>query len=236
MNKYEQVANDLRKKIFEGQFLPNEQLPFEKDLCQKYNASRITIKRAVDQLVFEGLVIKRRGSGTFIKNLNIDSDGKNVIKRQLTGVYRNKDRENIVSKVLNFEIIKPPYEVAEKLQISSDDLVYYSVRYRHDDKNWASIEYTYMPVKLIKGLNEDVLRKSIYTYIEKKLGLRIQSAHRIVTAIKPNEIEKEYLNMENSDPILSIEQIGYLDNGQPFEYSNSHHRGDNCQFRAVSIK
>ena len=64
MTKYEEIAEDIRQDIMNGKYNVNQQLPLEKEMCEYYNVSRITIKKAVDQLVSEGLVGKRRGAGT----------------------------------------------------------------------------------------------------------------------------------------------------------------------------
>ena len=63
MTKYEEIAEDIRQDIMNGKYNVNQQLPLEKEMCEYYNVSRITIKKAVDQLVSEGLVVKRRGAG-----------------------------------------------------------------------------------------------------------------------------------------------------------------------------
>ena len=59
MTKYEEIAEDIRQDIMNGKYNVNQQLPLEKEMCEYYNVSRITIKKAVDQLVSEGLVVKR---------------------------------------------------------------------------------------------------------------------------------------------------------------------------------
>ena len=69
MVKYQKIANELRNQIQEGVYKAGEQLALEREMCEQYGVSRITIKKAVDQLVKDGLVVKRRGSGTFVKSL-----------------------------------------------------------------------------------------------------------------------------------------------------------------------
>jgi GntR family transcriptional regulator len=93
-----------------------------------------------------------------------------------------------------------------------------------------------MPIGLVPGIKKDILLKSIYNYIEKDIKLKIKSAHRIIRAILPSELEQEWLKINDNFPILEVEQVGFLDNGQPFEYSKSHHRSDKIEFRTVSIK
>jgi len=142
----------------------------------------------------------------------------------------------VSSKIIKFEVIHPTEEIATKLKITIDDFVYYIIRTRYADDEPYVIEYIYMPISLIPGIKNDILMSSIYSYIEKNLKLKIKSAHRIIRAILPNEIEQEWLKIENNFPILEVEQVGFLDNGQPFEYSKARHRSDRMEFRSVSIK
>jgi len=133
-------------------------------------------------------------------------------------------------------VAHPTEEIATKLKITTDDFVYDIIRTRYADDEPYVIEYTYMPIGLIPGIKNDVLLNSVYGYIEKNLKLKIKSAHRNIRAILPNELEQEWLKIDSNFPILEVEQVGFLDNGQPFEYSNAHHRSDKIEFRTVSIK
>ena len=72
MNKYAKIRNDVRNKIISGKYKPGTLLPKESEMILKYNASKLTVKKAMDELVNEGLIIKRRGSGTFVKGLSTE--------------------------------------------------------------------------------------------------------------------------------------------------------------------
>lgn len=236
MAKYEDIAESIRNGILSGKYNPNEQLPLEKEMCESYGVSRITIKKAVDELVIQGLITKRRGSGTFVKAVDNDAVQELSLAKQFAGFTETQKGKNIYSQIVKFEVVHPSEEIATKLKITTDDFVYDIVRTRYADDEAYVIEYTYMPISLIPGIKNDVLLKSIYNYIEKKLKLKIKSAHRTIRAILPNELEQEWLKIENNFPVLEVEQIGFLDNGQPFEYSKAHHRSDKIEFRTVSIK
>lgn len=233
MTKYAVIVNDIRTKIQNGTYPANEKLPTEPELCQIYQVSRITVKKAIDQLVYEGLIIKRRGAGTFVKGIS-EIEGK--LTSQTSGLFNDLNKADIKSKVIRFEVIPAGIQVAEKLNIKPDDFVYYCVRYRHDEKGRKAMDYCYMPINLIVGLNKEILYRSIYDYIENTLGYRIQSAHRVIRARRPNELDRKYLGLTDTDPVLSIEQIGYFDNGIPFEFSDQHHAGDDFEFKTVSIR
>jgi GntR family transcriptional regulator len=236
MAKYEEIAEDIRNGILDGKYNTNEQLPLEKEMCEQYGVSRITIKKAVDELVTQGLVIKRRGAGTFVKALN-DSDVQELsLAKQFAGFTETNKDKTVSSEIIKFEVIHPTEEIATKLKITCDDFVYYVIRARYADSEPYVIDYTYMPIGLVPGIKKDILLKSIYNYIEKDIKLKIKSAHRIIRAILPSELEQEWLKINDNFPILEVEQVGFLDNGQPFEYSKSHHRSDKIEFRTVSIK
>ena len=81
-----------------------------------------------------------------------------------------------------------------------------------------------------------MLEASIYSYIENELKLKIQSAHREVRAVMPTEDEKKYLRIEGLLPLLEVKQVAFLDDGRPFEFSISRHRGDRNCFRSVSVR
>lgn len=67
--KYRTIASAIRNRILTRDFEANEQLPFERDLCTDYGVSKMTVKKALDMLVSEGLIVKRRGAGTYVKDL-----------------------------------------------------------------------------------------------------------------------------------------------------------------------
>ena len=234
--KYQQVADIIRQAIRQGEYLPGSQLPLAKDLCVEFAVSRITIKRAVDELVRDGLVVKRRGAGTFVKVME-NSAVDNLSKfSQFSGFSEYYQGHNVHTEVLHFAIIHPLVEVAEKLKISQDDFVYDIQRLRCADGEPVVIEYTQMPMELIAGLKEKHLKHSLYRYIEGILGMHIQSAHRTVRAVMPTEAEQKRLGITAEMPLLEVQQTAFLADGRPFEYSVSRHRGDKMNFKAVSVR
>ena len=235
MNKYEEIARDIYNDIASGKYEPGSQLALEKEMCAQYGVSRITVKRAVDELVKQGLVVKRRGSGTFVKGVQ-EEDVENVgMVGQFGGFTNNFKNHKVTTDVKRFEIVHPDAETADKLKLTVDDFVYDIVRVRYVDDMPENVEYTQMPIDVIPGIKMDILEKSIYSYIEDVLKLQIQSAHRTVSADMPTEDEKQWLNIEGIMPVLQVSQVAFLSDGRPFEFSKSRHRSDISVFRAVSI-
>ena len=226
MEKYKVIANAVRKKIIEKEYLPDQKLPSEKEMGETFQASKLTIKKAIDILVSEGLIVKRRGSGTFVKSLSVEEMERLIVDNQMRGTTAFHPDKAVTSKVLQFEIVSVAEKVASKLNVPLGTQVYEIYRVRLVNKQPTVIEKTFMPVSIIPGLRQKDLEGSVYAYIEDKLGLRIESGHRTISVRKAKEIEVTELNLEEGDPVGVAEQIGFLSNGAPFEYSISVHRYD----------
>ncbi|HEL9646208.1 TPA: GntR family transcriptional regulator [Streptococcus suis] len=226
MEKYNVIANDVRRKILDGIYKANDQLPFEKDLCEVYEVSKMTVKKALDILVAEGLIIKRRGAGTFVKDLSVEDMEKMVVGSQMIGTSAYYPTRTVISKVLHFEIIAASEKVANKLNIPIGSFVYDIERVRILDGSPLVMENTFMPVSVIPDLRLKNVEESIYEYIQDTLGMKIQSAHRNITVRKASDSEVTHLELEQGDPVGIVEQIGFLSNGTTFEYSISTHRYD----------
>lgn len=119
MIKYERIANDMKEKIENGIYKPNDQLPFEAEMCEAYGVSRITVKKAMDLLVNEGLVVKRRGAGTFVKNIPLmtDTDHPYSTSNQFSGFAHMEGHTNVTSMVHDFQVIPATKEIASHLKI-----------------------------------------------------------------------------------------------------------------------
>lgn len=235
MLKYEKIAFDIKEDILSEKYKPNEQLPFEKELCEKYNVSKMTVKKALDLLVNDGLIIKRRGSGTFVKDITEKEIQRIIEKKQFSGLTTTSIGHKVTSKVLEFKIINATKEIADILKIEEDEFIYFVHRVRYVDDKAVVIEKTYIPLNLIPGMKLADVKKSIYGYIKDKLGLNIQSAHSTVRAMKSDELDRKYLNLEKDEPILEVERVAYLDNGKVFEYSFSRHRYNKFEFKSITV-
>jgi|GEM_PF-30007 len=225
--KYKYIADEIRKKIMAGQFKSNDRIPFEKELCVHYGASKMTVKRAMDMLVSEGLIIKRRGSGTFVKDLSKD-EMENIllsVQQQQAAAYHSS--EKTTSKILKFAVIYAPEIAQKKLNLDASQFVYDISRIKYTNDQPYAVEYLYMPVEKIPGLEMSYIVGSIYEYVEDVLKRKITSIHRTVTVRKATLMEAKHLELSENDPVAIVTQTGYLSCGQSFEFSVSVYRYDN---------
>lgn len=239
MLKYQAIADDLRSTIEDGTLKPNDRLPTVVELCDLYAVSKITVKRALDLLAEQGLIASRRGSGTYVKNTTERPDDPFLFSqsdRSHGFTLEHADAsEKVDSVVYDFKIEPAPADVARHLNMHPDDFAYYHCRARLLNGTPIVLEYTYMPLDVIPGLKKHNLYGSVFSYIRDTLGLKIASFHRIVRAVKATEEEAERLQIGAGDPLLEVEQIGFLDDGTPFEYSVAHNVGDRYEIRDVNV-
>lgn len=236
--KYLHIYNELREKILSNEYAMNEQLPDEITLTKQFDCSRMTVKKALDLLVSEGLIYRKRGQGTFVLSRGSSKRKLIVPERDIKGLTKISEdaHSKITSKIIHFKLEFANEFLAEKLQIPLQSPVYNIYRLRIIDDKPYVLEQTYMSTDIIPGITENILKKSIYNYIEGTLGLRIASATKILRASVSSEDEQYYLQLLPTEPVFEVEQVAYLDNGTPFEYSISRHRYDLFEFNSFALR
>lgn len=226
MHKYEQVAQAIRDRIQDGTYTLKSALPDQMQLCKEFEASRITIKRALNLLIEEGYLYSRQGSGTYVMK---NALAKNELDSRFdvyTGLTDQLSDQIVTSKVIQFVIRNPAEDEADKLLLTEEDFIYDIQRVRYVDGEEYLIEHTLMPVDVIPDVTKKVLAGSIYSYIQNTLGLKIGGLNRRITAERPDALDQEYLFCTKEDPVLQVEQVVHLIDGTPFEYSRTRHRFD----------
>ncbi|GAB5051844.1 GntR family transcriptional regulator [Pediococcus ethanolidurans] len=222
MYKYQEISEKIRKKIVNGNYEAGGLLPDQNKLAEDFNTTRITIRKAIQALIIEGIVYTKRGAGTFVRKdyvQNLDDIG-NAIDKPL-GTTLTHPNKKVVSKILLLDARLPSQEEQDNLMISATEPVYVIERVRYIDDQVYSYEHTIMPTAIAK-ITKEVLLGSIYSFLTKECGLTISGSHRIVKANKATEKDVEAMGVKHDDPVLVIKQVSYLEDGEPFEFSESH--------------
>ncbi|WP_290033461.1 GntR family transcriptional regulator [Ligilactobacillus cholophilus] len=219
---YQQIIGDLKEKIFAQKF-PDMKLPDERSLAESYDVSRSSIKRALSRMANDGIIFKKRGSGTFINPLYLKNEsvfnygsGKNL------GVSDNfkLNGEKPTVKVLDFNVVRPTEELQRDLFIQPEDFVYKIERLRFFDDQPFMIETGYIPIKLLPKLSSSILEKSIFEYVQQELKQSVSKSFMSVYAEPSTAHDQELLQLTPTEPTGVMEGIFFLDNGTPLEFSN----------------
>ncbi|GEP19945.1 GntR family transcriptional regulator [Pediococcus argentinicus] len=218
---YKKIIKDLKQRIFNGEF-PTNRLPDERSLTSHYEVSRSSIKRALTVLANDGIVFKKRGSGTFVnplylkKKSSFNYEGSNL---GVTDSLKADGKEQGI-KVLDFSVVPATKEMRNDLFLNDDDFVYQIRRLRLLDGAPVMIETGYIPIKIVPELSTQIISKSIFNYLEEQKGQRVTKSFLSISTEPSTKEDQELLKLQPNEPVGIMSGIFFLDDGTPFEISN----------------
>ncbi|APX71869.1 GntR family transcriptional regulator [Companilactobacillus allii] len=217
---YQKIINALKKEIDAGKF-PDMKLPDERSLAENYDVSRSSIKRALANMSEQGIIFKKRGSGTFINPLYLRQDSYFNYSGSNLGITDsfNTNGQKPGVKVLSFDVIRPDEELRDNLFLKKGEFVYAFKRLRLLDDVAFMIETGYIPIKLAPELSEQIASDSIFNYVESELGKEVNKTYLTISAKPSDEEGQKLLNLKANEPIGLMEGIFFLNDGTPFEFS-----------------
>ncbi len=224
---YYQLESFIKDQINSGNLVPGDTIPSEREYAKAYGISRMTVRQAINSLVTEGLLYRKKGSGTFVANKKIEQP-----LQGLTSFTEDMKKRgmNPTSELIHFEIVPASINIAEELHIKEHAPVYEIKRIRLADGEPMALETNYLSANLVKGLTEEVVNTSIYAYIEEKLNLEIAHAEQMIESIQASSEDAKLLKINKDYPMLYIKRNTFLQNGTPLELVKSHYRGDRYKF------
>lgn len=218
---YRNVMRDIKQNILNSNY-EGMRLPDERSLADYYGVSRSSMKRALGLLADQGIVFKKRGSGTFINPLYLKNqalfqyEGSNL---GLTDSFRMPGKKQTI-KLLDFHVIKASSEIAQDLFLNENDFVYEFKRLRLLDKQPFLIETGYLPIKIMPELRPEILQSSLFNYLEDEQNKTVTKAFLNITVEPSNKEDREQMKLKDTEPVGVMEGIFFLDDGTPFEISN----------------
>ncbi|HET7626975.1 MAG TPA: GntR family transcriptional regulator [Bacillales bacterium] len=224
---YYQLAEELRRRIEGEELRPGDLIPSERVLADKHGISRMTVRQAINSLVSEGLLTRRKGKGTYVASGKIEQP-----LQGLTSFTEEMKARGMLptSRVVRFQAAKAPGHAAKELNLSADELVYEIVRIRMADGIPMAVETTFIPEALAPGLTREKAADSIYKMISDRHEAGIGYGKQVIEASAANQLESEYLGIPERAPVLLIRRKAFLGDGTPFESVKSIYRADRYQY------
>lgn len=221
---YLQLKEQLTLAIDDGVLTAGSALPSERSLAVDLGLSRMTVRRAFEELVGAGVVEQRQGSGTFVRPRPLEQ----VIDRVLgfTDEARSLGLEP-GSRLLGAEKLAADEHVALALGVSRGVQVLRVTRLRTATDEPLALQDAHLAPSLA-GLSLELLRKtgSLYSTLEQQFGIKPARARQTIGARLPTDHECRLLGIGKLVPVLALERTTYGDDGAPFEYVRSAYRGD----------
>lgn len=218
---YRKVIDDIKNRIFNDEFKDNR-LPDERSLSESYEVSRSTIKRALDILVQQGVIFKKRGSGTFINPLYLKNQSLFQYEGNNLGVTDNIITTGHKSsiKLLDFQVTPANPEIQQNLFLNENEFVYKIERLRLIDGKPIIIETGYIPIKLAPELSPETVKKSIFHFMNQEENKRVSKSFMSIMTEPSNKEDQKLLDLSENEPVGIMAGTFFLDDGTPFEFSS----------------
>jgi DNA-binding GntR family transcriptional regulator len=209
--RIKQKLRDMIKDMPEG-----SRIPSERDLVNRFDGSRMTIRKSIDELVKERALYRINGSGTFVAK-----GGHRKYLNNLVGFTEEVLEQGGIPthKVIKLKKLKANAKLAAKLEIAIGDPVTYVMRVHERDGDPVLLDYAYFNTKVTQKITKKLCERSLFKYFEEKLGLRITTSIQEFFAEIVSEEVRKLLNIKPGTPLIKIENITFLDDGSVLEYT-----------------
>ena len=224
--KYKQVEDYIISQIESGQLKAGEQIMTEEQLCKQFSFSRMTVNKALQNLIQQGYIRRIPGKGSFVKPPMIRQDTADVssFTDDLKRIGLTAGARLLLYNVVEAHTVP---EIQEKLQLSDSDLVHFFIRLRTGNGMPIAISYTYVSAAVVQAIDVSRLTSSFYSYLDELGVMRIAKDIQL-SARMPDEEQKKLLEIENT-ALLKAATLTYTtkdDRVIPFEYNENYYNGD----------
>ena len=228
---YHQVYLVLRDKILSGVYPFDSLLPSEQETSDTFGVSRITAKRALNELADDKFVVRERGRGTRVVYRAVTPP----VQANVEGLLENLLAMGLKTKVelLAFDYIGADAEVSRVLQCDGGCTVQRAVRVRRLEDEPFSYLTTYVPEDIGRSYSRaDLATQPLLTLLERS-GNVVSRAEQMITATLADAEVSAALDLELGTPLLSIHRVVFDQNERPIEFITALYRPDRYQYRMM---
>jgi GntR family transcriptional regulator len=225
---HHQVYLDLSSALDAGEWRPDDRLPPERELAERYGCSLITVRRALSELVREGRIERTRGRGTHVLHPRVELDfgGSQSFTSEMQG--HGLDAE---TKVVAARREAAGEAVANALELEIGAPTLYLERLRLAGGEPLLLEQVHLPADRFPGLlASDLEHNSLYALLTERYGTRVVRAREAIEPVLLRGREARLLAQPNGKPALLVEGLAFAADGVPVEFARSYVRGDRTRY------
>lgn len=221
---YLQIREVIYNKIINGEYKTGEKLPSEDKLAEEFGVSRMTVCKALAELVNNEYLTRIQGSGTYVSKIRKEGSQLDIVGFNDS---MNKKGFKVNTKVFLKQLEVPSKEIVKKLNIPFTQKVIHLKRLRLVNNEPIVVQDTYLNAKLCEELLEvDFENNALYESIRNICGRNIIRSKDIIEAIAADAETSELLEVKVGFPVLLTQRIAYVDNNVPIELTYSLYRSD----------
>jgi GntR family transcriptional regulator len=230
---YQQIKGLILQSLQAGEWKPGEAIPSEMDLAARFRVSQGTVRKAIDELAAENLLLRRQGKGTFVAT----HAEQQVQYRFLKLVPDDGDRDSqgpAERSILECRRTRASAEVARALGLRTSDAVVQVRRVLAFGDVPTILEDIWLPGSAFKGLTAEQMagfQGPTYAMFELEFGVRMVRAEEKIRAVAADAQQSQLLQVAQGTPLLSVERIAYTYNDVPMELRRGLYRTDNRHYR-----
>lgn len=232
---YQQIKGLILQNLQSGEWKPSESIPSEMELAARYRVSQGTVRKAIDELASEHLLIRRQGKGTFVA-----THAEDHVQYRFLKLF--PDRGDLASEgpaqrdIVDCKRSRASADVARALMLRTGDAVLQVRRVLSFGGIPTILEDLWLPATPFKGLTAERLagyQGPMYALFETEFGVRMVRADEKIRAVLPDASQSQLLKVAPSAPLLSVERVAYTYNDTPMElrrgfYCTEHHHYRNA--------
>lgn len=213
---YQQIKALILGSLQTGEWKPGEAIPSENDLAARFKVSQGTVRKAIDELASENLLVRRQGKGTFVATHHEDR----VHFRFLRLVPDDGEPHYPKSKMLDCKRLRAPAEIAKLLDLKAGDAVIQIERVLFFSEEATVYEEIWLPGTTFKGLTTERLvewRGPMYALFETEFATHMVRATERLRAVAADELSAKHLGIEINTPLLAVERVSFTYGERPVE-------------------
>lgn len=220
--KYVQVKEEIRRKILSKEWTDGCRIPVEAEFCEMFGVSRITVRKALEELQSEGYLVKIQGKGTFVRG--------QMVEQRLSKFYSfseelRKQGVEEQATVRGLTLVSASEEMAARLRVVVGDPILEISRIRSTDHGPYAVETSYIPQRFAPDISKEMINQNgLYRTLEKH-GVLVNSAQETFRAINVNKEQSKLLNVRIDAAAIALTRTAYS-GPTVVEYCVSVVRGD----------
>ncbi|MBE6989844.1 MAG: GntR family transcriptional regulator [Ruminococcaceae bacterium] len=219
---YTQLVGIIKHHISSGALAIGQLLPSESELCRALDISRNTVRQAIGELEEEGLVVRKRGKGTFVADPNVTRRG---VRYSFTTEVSSMGKEPS-STLVDFDIVQPSAVVCETMDLPEGTSVYCFTRVRNVDGEPLILETSYYPQYIYPHLTRDMVQTHSFYSLLYHVGITPAAAEDSYEAVTLNDYQARLLHVAEGSCAFYHQRRTRTDDGRIYEYTRSYIRAD----------
>ena len=229
---YQQIQNYIMEEIQAGNLKPGTQVPSEFELADRFNVSRMTARKSLDNLATRGVLYRRKGKGTYVAE-NVMSYGLSTML-SFSQILRAQSYQ-VETRVLLMDVIPASERIRTQLQLGAESQVIIIRRLRLVEGRPAALHTSFLSHRIFAAILEvDLSTESLLDAIQTISGTRIEYTRDSVHAGLATPEDADLLDIEAGTPVLQVEGVAYSESGHPMRFTRGIYPGHLFNFVLTS--